>query len=335
MKLPSFAKIPFSVPLAVACGLNARIEEAKEDLKKLYLSLGGSKSSGCYRAGDITALRKEIKGLLEVQFASVFDELFDRNPGLRDYQEEYGLSVYHSIQYNFFGLQSEEPLLSVTLEVAVIYSFYAEFLLELKEERPNIYPLMRTIFHLLDIISPRTSASDFLETMRDNHEMDKSEGYDSEDRDDTLTMAEEEADNYEKHVIHMKGSYPGLVRKIKSLHKKTAWELTDKENWFVATAIELFESWPRWDAKKVDVIHDDSGDRNSMENFFNLMWSTHGAIQDELEVWSQDCGNLSAPCIAFAVKNKRNLEAVKEAIRSFVLLESVMSGGYSIWNTKG
>jgi len=336
MEVPSFRKVGLTIPLVAACGLDLEVKKVKRELRKLYVALGGDKAAECYVKAEILGLKKRIEEIVASNIETVFSELAETNSFLKKHFQSEGFGLSYHICYRFFSPESEKPQVVVEMEVGMIFLLHTMFLKNLKEERPRVYPLMRMIIHVLHRHYPTYSLVDAYEMLSDGWEMDRAEMENSgEAVDDEYPeeAAREEYEEFRKHVVSVKGSYRDIVKRIRRLHKKVSWDLSEDEGWFVTTAIQLFESWSKWERADIYVLEDDhDGDRSELRAFFNLLWDPSGPISDHMNnAFQYDYGNMMAPAIFLGVKNEGSLWKIKEVARSFILLECVMAGGEQIW----
>ena len=336
MQVPSFRKVGLTIPLVAACGLDREVKKVKTELRKLYVALGGDKAAECYIKAEIGGLKKRIEEIVASNIETVFSELAETNHFLKKHFQPEGFCLSYNVSYRFFSPESEKPQAVVEMEVGMIFLLHAIFLETLKEERPRVYPLMRLIVHILYRRFPVYSLIEAYEMLSDAWEMDRTEIENSGeevDDDHPEKAAKEEFEEFQKHVVSLKGQNKDMVKKIRRLHKKISWELSEDEDWFVMTAIQLFESWEKWERDDLYVLEDPyEGDRNDLRAFFNLFWDPSGAISECMNnSFQYDYGNLGAPTILLGVKNRDSIGKIKEVARSFILLECLMAGGESIW----
>jgi len=334
MRLPSFRKVALTIPLVDACGLSREVGKVKRELRKLYVALGGDRTARCYVQGDMAGLKEKIKETMAGHIEQVYPELSEANPFLKKYFEPEGFRLDYGVCYRFFSSEVEKPQAVVTIEIGMIFLLHASFLKMLKEERPRVYPLMRMIVNLLHHSLPVRRLTEVYEMVSEMWEMDRIEAQTGgEEMDEGYAeAAAEEAEEYERHVLKVKGSYEGILKRIKRLHKKVSWELSEDENWFVVTATELFESWRAWNGKDLRVLEDEyDGDRNELDSFFNLLWDPSGPITEFQTNSFQEYGNSMAPQMFLGAKDRKSLEKIKEVAKSFILLECLMAGGERIW----
>lgn len=335
IQVPALHRIPMSYPLVKLCGLDRKVRKVRRQLRALYLSLGGRKTAQPCISGDIALLREAIAERVDFHIKAVFDELQKTNPEALQYRQEYDISVSRRVVLNWFSDDGGCPSAEVTIEIGVLYWFYLAFLKELKEERPTVYDMMRSIAHLLHVVIPKTSVQELHDYICETAEMGEDEAT-AESHSEYLANVEKELAEYQQHVTTVKGSYRTLVRRIRRLYAECSWELTEKEKWFVRTALQFFAAWSKWDGEKIEMADRDYyDDRNTIDRFFALLWQPDGAAAEEISSWAESYGQQSVPAITFRINDIGNLKALKEAIRSFVLLEVLLAGGSYIWPSQG
>jgi hypothetical protein len=342
-----------TIPLIDACGLHEEIVRVKRALRKLYAALGGDQSAKCYRKAEIPGLKEGIRELVEPEVESVLPELLEQNPFVRKYFESEAFSLEQKLVYTFFSPPTEKPQAVVSFEVQMIFLFHGGFLKDLREERPRIYPLMRLVLHMLHSYFPvyhvgwihEWLSEELGERRRDYETAAKTEvgesGEECSEEANELDLEEkavnQEEKEYRQHVVLIKGSYKSLLKRIRKLHKEVSRELSEEENLFMLTAIELFETYNKWERDDLYVLGDEwdsAGERHDLNRFFNLLWDDSGPISERVQNDLQYSGEQMVPAIFLAVKNRESLSTIKEVIRSFVLLECVMSGGENVWNSR-
>ena len=335
MRLPKFHKVPFAVPVIVACSLQDEVKKVKGELRKLYSALGGDPAAECCKKAEITGLKEGIKAIVDSHMNKVLEDLWQQNPFLKEHiAKEEAFGVENGIKYQFFSSKKQKPQLLVRIELWLICVMYAKFVARMEKERPRVYPLFRKILRLVDYNCGVNSTPWEYENLLERLEMDREDG---EEVDDELYQeAEREIEEYKRH-LQFKGSCgKRALREIKLLHKEVAWELSEDENWFVITAIQLFDSWFKWEWNDIgaqDDLDEWYGDRHDLSRFFNLLWDPGGIASNEMENFFQWSGEQSAPAITMVVSDKKSLKKTAETVKSLILLEGLFAGGFDIWNS--
>lgn len=335
MRLPRFNGVSLVVPVVEACRLHNEVGKVRQHLRKLYGALGGDTSAAPYREGRIGDLKDSLKQMVSSCIDRAIKNLWKGNSRLKREFSGDAFMLDYGIKYNFFS-SGEIPRLLIQLEIAQIFAFCLEFVKGLQEERPKVYPLMRRIGHLLYSRFPVYSTPWASESVLETLEMDRMESGD-EAEDAYSDDIEKEVAEFKEHIADLKIPHRRLLREVKELHEQVAWELTPEENWFVLTAIQLFEVRAKWHWKNIvspEDVDPYCDERHDVAYFFNLLWRQQGFIADYVDSFAEGSGEQMAPAITLEVTDKESLRKAKEIITSFLLFEGVMMGGYQIWNKR-